>query len=50
MAVIVRVCGMHVHVCMCTCVYNRHVTLEVCGTRAFQMNEREGHLSSEEKG
>lgn len=50
MAVIVRVCGMRVHVCMCTCVYNRHVTLEVCGTRAFQMNEREGHLSSEEKG
>lgn len=39
-----------VHVCMCTCADNRQVTLEVWGARAFDMNEREGHLSSGEKG
>lgn len=40
---------------MCACVDNRHVTSEVRsgaegGARAFDLNEREGHLSSTERG
>lgn len=36
---------------MCTCIDNRHLTLEdLGGARAFDMNERKGHLSSTEKG
>lgn len=40
------------HVCVCTCKDNGHMTLEDSrgGARASDMNEREGHLSSTEKG